>query len=314
MNNNSSQQYFCICSAGSAFGPDLSYFHDPSCSLPRYFFLAQFVELSLFGFVAVILMIKLVRGEKGRLAKVALWSGLGSFFTWVLTLGIFVQNGAFEIAGFFLTCVLISCTIAALYLIDMQVAVLKGMEQLSDYLLFRRILWITTVACSAGCFSIGVAWLVLCQTFHHNNVAIAALCSILFWNTVYVVEVVFFCSRLIRQVRQMQGSAETQANSSAFKNWDALISRIQRLKMVMYVYYMVLASGVLPMLVLHLVLGSAPYGFAMFLVALQCPPILSCAVYMLGKASRRKARVLVSGGNNETPIMVGTGPINDQQT
>src|SRR5262245_18898310 len=89
--DNSTRQV-CAC-PNPSFGPDTSFFHHPNCALPNYFYLAQFVELSLVSWIPIMLLARKAIKEKGRMFWCALWSIGGTLSIWLFSLGVFVQNG-----------------------------------------------------------------------------------------------------------------------------------------------------------------------------------------------------------------------------
>ena len=283
LTDNSTGFNVCIC-PNSYFGPDTSWFHDPSCTMPKIFPLAQFVEHTVLSWIAIVLLLNLIRTEKGRLKSTAFWSILATGSTWLYAMGFFIQQGSFEMCGFFLTCCLLFSSLCALELIHLQISVLKGVDQLIQYTVLTKSLNYTTVLCFAASIAIGLAWMILCRTTHYNTVTRTSLGSILFWNTMYVFEIYYYSGKLIVEIERLQRSlANHQDNPTVFQNWTALVDRLNRVRFAIGLYYVNLVAGTLPIFICHLVLGSAPYGFAMIMGALHCPIILSFGVFLLAK-------------------------------
>jgi hypothetical protein len=303
----------CSC-PDPRYGPDYSWFHDSSCTLPIDFYLGQFIENCILSSIVIFLLLKLVIGDKSKRTKerkAVFWSICGVASIWLFTLGVLVQNGNFEIAGVGLVGCLLASTMCALYLIDMQLRALNGVDGLVNYKLLMRTLNATVVCCFMASIAIAIAWLVLCRTLWHNTVTRTSLCSIWFWNTLFVGEIVYFCSKLLLEIQTLQASQNNQLNSSAFTGWDSLIVKIRGLKLAMLLYYGMLASGIAPIVFLHFILGSAPYGFLLINCALHCPVVLCFGVHFLltkQQGARGKNKVDDSVTDKMTPNVT---PVND---
>jgi hypothetical protein len=279
----------CICPEG--FTHDFSWFHDLNCVMSTEFFLGQFIEVSL-AFVFMFLpQLQIIRKGKGRIQKAAVWSLISNFTVWAYALSAYVQNGSFEGCAVFLSGCLIVSTLCALEIIQMQISVLQNVDELSSYRFLVRNLYKITVGCFIVTFGIGIAWISLCRTQYHNQVTRSSLFSIFFWNTLYAAEICYESTRLIGIMENLEKSANQQINSSAFKRWHELLRRVRMLRIGISLYYVSLVSGIAPLVLVHLILGSTPYAWILVWMALHTPLVLASGVIAVSQGPSKEASV-----------------------
>ena len=246
----------------------------------------QFIEQTILNWLVIFGMMRLLGNQKLRLRKAALYSSLAAFFIWLYSLGVFLQNGAFEMSAFFMTGCIIAAVLCAVELIYTQVGALKGVDNhLEKTSLVRALRWINTIYCTASIILV-VLWIVFCRTGYRNSVVLAMFASMIFANILYILEMVHYATRILAVVYKLQHNlGDENRDPDQVRMWTDLCRRLSRLRIALIAILFLMLSTLIPLVLVHVFLGSVPYGFVLVFFILHSPSSLCCAIALLALKS-----------------------------
>lgn len=266
---------WCDC-GGTGHARDFAVFHDKSCFLPSWYYLFFLVVSTTISWILLPFIANETRRlpPSSRTRRIGLVAVVAVLANWMYSVGLYVQNGAFEICA-------VSLTISAISHLECGLDMVKAMTRISRAVSFeesQKFLARVTVlvrTMNAGWLACMVAMLALCRSeddtqynltvamfFFVNILAVGSLGPIIYFSADTLLKVMF-------TVAQLEGVASPSATASSASKEQKLsdvAGRVRRLRRAVVFLTVNNLLSLLPLPVIHLVLGSFPYFFVIIVL------------------------------------------------
>jgi hypothetical protein len=263
---NTNNQPTCICNEG--FIKDYYLFHNDNCTVPQNSWLALMIISVIIHVIAAIYMIIKRRNTKSTVTQAFNFAILYCFLQPIQNVGIYVQDGNYEIGCTFtgLAAVTAGCWAwIMLKLLILPLFILRShmKQQVSNVFFANCVL-------TSSAFAITI--FTMCGLSRSNNdIYNAATIGQLFtgfaFSLLFASSYIYEATLFLHDVAPVLDNVMENAQAASADKTKRVVEKVIALRKQMYFFIAQLSCTLLPWVITQLVYGSAPFSWIFFAIA-----------------------------------------------
>jgi hypothetical protein len=311
----------CKCSDGWQY--DTYFFHDTQCTVPNGSYLALMI-LSLLLHYGCALYIIMKRKQTKSTVRLAFNFAIAfAVFQPIQNVGIYVQNGTYEMATIFTG---LAATIAGVWawsVLKLVVVPLFSLGNMKNHV--QRIFFTNCVLTSIAFAGTILVMTGTCRMDSeiYNIAVISQLLTGFLFSSLFSISYIVEATQFLKQVTPIfANTVENNKSETSVENAKNVINKVRDLRKQMIMLMINMTVTLLPWIICHLVLSASPFSWCFFAVAsfgnvTQITQITialtSRKVDTSSSTSPRSGGLRKGGGNNNGTAsrIVSTSPTSD---